>query len=67
LFEKLVIPLEARKEQKFEMKKSFYAGAVAMQQIQFMLGEKSLSEGAAIAILDGVYKECASFFESLGQ
>jgi len=59
IFEKLVIPLEVTKEQKSEIKKSFYAGAAA---VHFMLSKKSLNEEAAKAILDGVYKESMDFF-----
>lgn len=60
-FSKLVVPKDASPYQKQEMRRSFYAGAEAMLRIQFAITEPSISENAAVEILEGLNQELTLF------
>jgi hypothetical protein len=65
LFERLVIPKDAPEIQRKEMRRAFYAGAEAILQLQFVIGEESISEDAAMAMLTGLHSECAQFGQQI--
>jgi len=64
-FEALVVPKNAHKVQRQEMRRSFYAGAEAMMRIQFQVGDESISEDAGVAILEGCRDEMKIFCEQV--
>lgn len=52
-----VIPKDASSIQIRETKRSFYMGASALLEIQFNIGDETISEDAAQHILEGVCDE----------
>lgn len=63
-FEASVVPKTAGPVQRQEMRRAFYAGAIAMQSIQFTVGDEDISEDAAIGILEGCRLELEAFAEN---
>lgn len=53
--------------QYIETRRGFYAGAHAFLQISLALGEPSVSEAAANAILSGVSAEISMFVSQVGK
>lgn len=64
-FQKMAIPEYAPDIQKTEMKRAFYAGAMAMTGIYMMVSEDSINEETALGIIDGCYKEFKMFINTV--
>lgn len=60
-FARAVIPADAPKVQRREMKRAFYAGAEAMMRIQYAIGSESVTEAEAIKTLEACQKEAHEF------
>lgn len=60
-YEALVIPKDAGSIQRQETRRAFYAGAQALLEMTNSLGEETVSEDAAVAILQGWHEECQLF------
>ncbi len=60
-FSDAIIPKDAPPEQWTDMRRAFYAGFEASLRIQWSMGDKKISEIAAMAMLQGLYEECALF------
>ena len=56
-----VIPDDAPIIQRVEMKRAFYAGAAAVLDLHYIIGDTKYSEDAAIAMIDGWQDECVCF------
>lgn len=67
LFLKLVVPKDAAPYQQQEMRRSFYAGAEAMMRIQFSISDPSISDDAAVQILEGLRQELTIFAQQVKQ
>lgn len=61
MFSKMVVPKTAPPVQVQEMRRAFYSGVEAMLRIQWAIGDKSVSENAAVEMLEGVHDECQRF------
>lgn len=64
-FEALVVPKNAHKIQRQEMRRAFYTGAEAMMRIEMNISSVGISEDAAVAILDGCRDEMKIFCEQV--
>lgn len=62
---KVILPKDAPDIQIVEMKKAFYAGAGSILKVQYDIGDKKVSEEAALAILSGLNEEIIVFAEEL--
>ena len=60
-----VMPKGVSLEQMQEMRRLFYAGALAMLHLQLVIGEDSFSEDAAIAVIEGWHEECRLFGQQI--
>ncbi len=56
-FEKKCLPPEAGESQRYDMKVSFYAGAVTMANINAQIGEDHIDEQQAMKILTDIQIE----------
>lgn len=56
-----VVPPDASKDQVLDMKKAFYAGAQSVLWLQFQMSEPTVSEEAAVNMLEGIHQECKAF------
>jgi len=65
-FSALVMPKDAPTLQRLEMRRAFYAGFEAALRIQWGIGDKSISEDAGIAIIEGLHQECKLFAARIG-
>lgn len=61
MFEKAVMPKDAHPIQRQEMKRSFYAGAEAILRIQHAISDGSLSDDAAVGVIEGLHQEMIIF------
>lgn len=60
-FERDVVPKDAGRVQRTEMKRAFYAGATAALSVTSAIGEHGISEDAGVAILEGLHQEVIRF------
>lgn len=62
-FERMMIlnPLNAGEAQRQEMRRAFYAGALAAFALLIGMGDDSVDEAEGTALLDAVQKELAAF------
>ena len=66
-FEVLVVPKDAPPVQRQEMRRAFYAGAETMLRLSYSVGDKSISENAGVAMLEGWHDECRRFAQQVAQ
>lgn len=57
----VLVPQNVSTTQYKEMRKSFYAGAWAILQACKRVANEETSDEAAVAVLEGMEKECAEF------
>lgn len=60
-FSALVLPPDLSAIQAQEMRRAFYAGVQAMINIQWEIGDESISEAAGVQMLEGIHDECRRF------
>jgi hypothetical protein len=59
-FEKVINP-SAGAIQRKEMRRSFYAGAMAVLSITINIGDDAISEDAGVAMIEGLHQETQLF------
>lgn len=66
LLERAVMLKDAPPVQRQEMRRAFYSGAGAILHMQWSIsGDKSISEDAAVAIMEGWHDECQRFAQQV--
>jgi len=65
LFSSAVMPKDAPSVQRQEMRRAFYSGAEAVLRLQYAIGDKAVSEDAAVAIIEGWHDECRRFAQQV--
>lgn len=68
-YRKKVVPPDAPDVQIQETRRGFYAGALAILQMQFAVsgGEEELSDDAGVALIESWHQECADFMKIIGK
>lgn len=61
------MPEDAPPIQVTEMRRAFYMGAVCMLRLQLGASDKSVSEDAAVMMLQGWHDECDLFAQQLSE
>lgn len=65
-YDRRVIPLNAPPTQRREMRRAFYAGAVALFSLVQALGDEDISEEAGAKALEALQAELESFLSQVG-
>jgi hypothetical protein len=66
-YKKMVIPEGATETQVTETKRAFYAGATAILNVQYLIGDASNSREAQEGMIQGIVEECRDFHENVSK
>lgn len=64
-FQTLVVPASAGPVQRQEMRRAFYAGAEAVLQLMWGIGDKNVSEEQGMETISSWHEECQNFADAV--